>query len=148
MLGASAGSDLASTGQPVTIESAVSLCGGDPASTGARDRGMHAELSHPLVKPAGKQRNCEHAACARGLTKYATFIPSSLRGGNERHSAGWFCRASGAGERDFSGLAAGAFAVLCCRSRTFKDGYACRVLRRQAFRTRVRLPPPPPLLKS
>ena len=36
-----------------------------------------------------KQRNCEHAACARGLTRSATFVFGSLRLGNERHSVGW-----------------------------------------------------------
>jgi len=47
-----------------------------------------------------KQRNCEHAACARGLTRSATFVSSSLRGGNERHLVGWSRRESGTVGRD------------------------------------------------
>ena len=47
-----------------------------------------------------KQRNCEHAACARGLTRSATFVSGSLRLGNERHSVGWSCRESGTAGRD------------------------------------------------
>src|SRR5690606_23731378 len=42
------------------------------------------------------------------------------------------------------GLAAGPFVALRGRPRITKRDYARRVLRRQAFRTRVRLPPPPP----
>lgn len=40
--------------------------GGVLASTEVRARGMHAER-HRLVNPVEKQRNCEHAACSRGL---------------------------------------------------------------------------------
>ena len=50
-----------------------------------------------------KQRNCEHAACARGLTRSATFVPGSLRLGNERHLAGWSRREPGTAGRDASG---------------------------------------------
>src|SRR5690348_8003752 len=42
-----------------------------------------------LVKPVDTTRNCGFAACARGLTRFATFVSGSRRPGNERHSVGW-----------------------------------------------------------